>query len=65
MVTLLVCPSAEEDPKEPEPLLELEEEMEEAPSSSESTSPKGTFKIKEKGHERVAGEGATISVATG
>lgn len=35
----------------------MEEEMEEAPASSESASPKGTFRIKKKGHERVTGEG--------
>lgn len=56
-MTLLLCPSADEDPEEPEPFLELEEEMEAAPASSESASPKGAFRIKEEGHERVVREG--------
>lgn len=55
-MTLLLCPSAEEDANDPEPFLELEEEMEEAPASSESASAQGTFRMKEKGHEG-AGEG--------
>lgn len=56
-MTLLLCPSAEGDPEEPEPFLELEEETEEAPASSESASPKGAFRIKEEGYERVTREG--------
>lgn len=55
-MTLLLCPSAEEDPEEPEPFLELEEELEEAPASSESASPKRAFRIKEEGYERVIRE---------
>ena len=58
-MTLFLCPSATRDPKEPEPFLELEEETEEAPASSASASPKGTCRIKEKGRERVVGEGYT------
>lgn len=50
---LFLCPSAEEDLKDPEPF----PEMEEAPASSESASPKGAFRIKEGRHERVTGEG--------
>lgn len=57
-MTLLLCPSAEEDANDPEPFLGLEEELEEAPASSESASAQGTFRMKEKGHEGSRGGAA-------
>ena len=42
-MTLLLGPTVEENPREPEPFLELEEETEGAPASSESASAKGGF----------------------
>lgn len=46
LVTRCLCFAAKEDPKEPEPFLELEEEAEDALASSEFVSPKETFSIK-------------------
>lgn len=56
-MTLLLCPSAEEDANAPDPFLEVEE----APASSESAFPQRTFRTKEKGHGRGWGRGSHIS----